>query len=97
MNPKAIEIANRLQDNPELLARVESLLNIVEDAGGNLKKAADAEMRVIEELRKMGNEALTGWGKRQSDKAATAADQDPTTRRMGKKKSAGTAVTDKSS
>ena len=97
MNPKAIEIANRLQDNPELLARVESLLNIVEDAGGDLKKAADAEMRVIEELRKMGNEVLTDWGKRQSNKAATAADQDPTTQRMGKKTFTGTAVTEKSS
>ena len=47
MSPKAIEIADRLQNNPELLARVESLLNIVEDAGGDLKKAADAEMRVM--------------------------------------------------
>ena len=94
MNPKAIEIANRLQDNPELLVRVESLLNIVEDAGGDLKKAADAEMRVIEELRKMGNEALTRWGKRQSDKAAVEADQDPTTRRMGEKNFTGIAVTE---
>ena len=97
MNPKAIEIANRLQDNPELLTRVESLLDIVEDASGDLKKAADAEMRVIEELRKMGNEALTSWGKRQSDKAAVEANQDPTTRRMGKKTFIGTAVTEKSS
>lgn len=85
MNPKAIEIANRLQDNPELLTRVESLLNIVEDAADDLKKAADAEMRVIEELRKMGNEALSSWGKRQSNKAATKADEDLTMRRMGKK------------
>ena len=85
MSAEAIEIVNRLKNHPELLVRVESLLNIVEDAGDDLKKAADAEMRVIEEMRKMGHEALTDWGKRQVDKLTIAADQEPTLRRMGKK------------
>lgn len=95
MSSEVIEIANRLKNHPELLARVESLLNIVEDAGDDLKKAADAEMRVIEEMRKMGSEALTSWGKRRVNKVTAASDQEPTMRRMGKKTFIGTAVTEK--
>lgn len=95
MSPKSIEMVKRLHEHPELLARVDMLLNIVEDTGNDLKKAADAEMRVIEELRKMGNEVLTGWAKKQSNNAINAADKNPNMRRMGKKTSTGTAVTEK--
>src|SRR2546429_8081332 len=35
---------------------------------GIIEKAAEAERRIIEELRQMGNEALQGWARRQQDK-----------------------------
>lgn len=40
---------------------MESLLAVVEDAADDWETADAVEWRVIEELRQMGNEALTVW------------------------------------
>ena len=58
---KKSSIENRLNKYPHLKNRIEQLLEIVENADGDLKKADEAEKRVIEELRKMGNEVLHDW------------------------------------
>ena len=50
-----------LKEYPELKAKIEAMLGIIE-------KAAEAERRIIEELRQMGNEVLQGWARRQQDK-----------------------------
>ncbi len=49
----------RIEKQPALLKRFEQLLSIVENSTGDIQKANEAEMRVIKELREMGNEALT--------------------------------------
>ena len=43
----------------------ESLLSAVQDAGGDLRRADDAEQRLIEELRRLGQEVMQGWAERQ--------------------------------
>ena len=63
-------LEDRLRDHPELRAKMESLLAVVENAAGDVEKAAEAERRVTEELRQMGNEALHGWARRQALAAA---------------------------
>ena len=55
----------RIEKQPALLKRFEQLLSIVENSTGDIQKANEAEMRVIKELREMGNEALTAWGEQQ--------------------------------
>jgi hypothetical protein len=52
---------SRLNQHPKLRERVESLLHVVENTAGDCTKADDAECRVIEELRKMGSDALHCW------------------------------------
>lgn len=52
---------NRLNQHPILRERTEALLNVVENEAGDSIKADDAERYVIEELRKMGNDALHCW------------------------------------
>src|SRR5215831_2229445 len=51
----------RLKEYPELRAKIETLLSIIENAGGDVEKASQAEQRIIEEMRQMGNEVLHGW------------------------------------
>ncbi len=51
----------RLNAHPHLRDRIEELLKIVEDAAGDIDKADEAERLVIEELRRLGHEALQGW------------------------------------
>jgi transposase len=88
---------NRLNQHPELRERMESLLNVVENAAGDCTKADDAEQHVIEELRKMGNEALHSWANKAASKSAEAlCNQEVKLYRNGKKKSAGTQPSGKS-
>ena len=54
-------IEQRLNKHPHLKKRIEELLEVVENTDGDFQKANDAEQRVIEELRKMGNEILHDW------------------------------------
>lgn len=54
-------LEERLKKHPHLRARVEAMLEIVEDAAGNVEKADEAERLVIEQVRQLGNELLHGW------------------------------------
>jgi hypothetical protein len=78
-------LLRRLKRHPLLLARVESLLGVVEDAEGDLEKADAAERRVIEELRQMGNEVLTEWAQGGIEKCAAQAREAADVRSGGKK------------
>jgi len=49
--------------NPQIKNRIASLLAVVQDASGDLKLADAAEMRLIEEIRCMGQEAIAGVGR----------------------------------
>ena len=61
-------LEERLKAYPELKTKIESMLAIIENAGGDVEKAAEAERRIIEELRQMGNEVLHSWARRQQQK-----------------------------
>ena len=52
-------LLERLNRHPLLRTRMEGLLAVVEDAEGDYERADAAERRVIDELRQMGNDALT--------------------------------------
>lgn len=68
-----------------------ALLNVVENVAGDCTKADDAEQYVIEELRKMGNDALHCWADTAVNKAAEQLRQQQSELHgNGKKKSAGT-------
>jgi hypothetical protein len=42
---------------------MERMLDVVENASGDLRRADDAERRAIEELRQMGLEVMQDWGR----------------------------------
>ena len=90
LDEKDIVLLQRIKRHPLLLARVESLLAVVEDAGDDLEKADAAERRVIEELRQMGNEVLTEWAQGGIDKCTAQAQEREDIRSGGKKNSTGT-------
>lgn len=57
-------LEERLREYPELRARFAEMLAIVENAAGDIVKADEAEERVIQELRELGQSALQGWAER---------------------------------
>jgi len=61
MSEQDTALIKRLNQHPALRQRMEALLNVVENTKGDCEKANDAEQYVIDELRKMGNDALSCW------------------------------------
>ncbi len=61
MNEQDIALIERLNQQPQLRERMEVILNIVENMDGDCTRANDAEQYLIDEIRKMGNDALTCW------------------------------------
>ncbi|SRR5258708_25810458 len=83
-------LEERLQEYPELKVKIEAMLGIMENAGGDVEKAAEAERRIIEELRQMGNEVLHGWARHQQQKKEEQYQAQPGVNRKEKKRSTGT-------
>jgi hypothetical protein len=80
----------RLAHNPELRARMHHLIDVIDAATGDCVTAAQAEARVIEEIRKMGAEALTAWSQRADAQAQHQTRTDhPSAVRDSKKNSTG--------
>jgi hypothetical protein len=69
---KKNSLENRLSKHPHLKARIEKLLEVLESANGDVKKADEAERLIIDELRKMGNEALHDWALDREEKEVEA-------------------------
>jgi len=79
----------RTKDLPEVRARVERMLDLIENAAGDVEKAAEAEERVTEELRQMGNEVLHSWSRRQTQKKEEKFNKKAGVNRKEKKTSTG--------
>jgi hypothetical protein len=71
----ARELAERLEEYPELKERVEELLALVENGKGDAGKADEAEERVTEEIRKVGLVLMQSWAKRKNERVSREADQ----------------------
>ena len=59
----------RRERHPELKARRERMLEVVENASGDVRRADEAEPRAIEELRQRGLAIRRDWGQKTSTEA----------------------------
>ena len=96
IRPSEWDFLRRLREYPELKAKIETLLAIIENAGGDVEKAAEAERRIIEEMRKMGNEVMHSWARQQQQKKEAEYQAKPGMNRKEKKTSIGTRDWEKS-
>ena len=91
-----ITLEQRLSQYPSLKNRIEFLINIIEDSAGDCQKADEAEMRVIEELRRMGSEALHYWSEHRIEQVTEDFDKEHSSAiKSGKKNSGGTPPSEK--
>ncbi len=88
--PNDEELMRVLNANPQIKNRIASMLAVVQDAAGDLKEADAAEMRLIEEIRLMGQEAMQSWASRQVELTEQVVRRGGQVQREGKKNSAGT-------
>jgi len=89
------ELLNQLNRQPNLKKRIRAILSIAEDDGEGIVKADKAEERIIEEVRRLGNETLTEWAVSRIEKSEADVPTDDNISRSGKKKSIGTAPSEK--
>ena len=88
-------LEKRLQAYPELKAKIEVLLSVVENTDHADITADFAEQQVIEEIRQIGQQALQSWAETQQRQQKIAVrEQQPNLRQHIKKKSIGIAVLD---
>jgi len=83
-------LAARLERYPELRAKIEALLGLIEGAHGEVEKAAVAEQQVVETMREFGHDVLQRWADRQQHHQAAACAARPGVNRKKKKRSTGT-------
>lgn len=84
------EWVSKLSAHPHIRNRIESLVSVVADEAGDLKEADAAEMRMIEEIRRLGQEALQAWAGCQVERSSQELDRAGGVWREGKKNCAGT-------
>lgn len=84
------ELLDALNRHPSLRQRIEQIVAVVEDAGGDLSRADAAERRMIEEIQRLGQESLQAWAQRQVEQTTRATLESGEARRAGKKNCAGT-------
>ncbi len=84
------EIVRRLRRHPQVRSRVAELLAVVEDSDGDLRRADDAEDRLIEEIRSLGRAAMHSWAQGQVVQSEQEVRQSGRAHREGKKNCTGT-------
>ena len=84
------EIMRGLREHPQIKDRIAALLAVVNDTAGDLKRADDAEDRLIEEIRELGREAMRTWAQGQVEQTEEDIRRTGRAHREGKKNSAGT-------
>jgi hypothetical protein len=54
------ELIEQLRQRPEMMIRVQSILDLAREAGGS-KTADEVEELLVEEMRKLGNSTMREW------------------------------------
>ena len=90
LSQEDIELLNKLNKRPDLKNRMQSILSIASDDGEGIAKADEAENRVIEEVRQLGNDVLTEWALSRIEKSDVYLPADNNISCSGKKNFIGT-------
>lgn len=87
---RAEVLAERLERHPEFKAKVEEMLDIMENRSGDANKADDAEDLIWEELRQMGQRAMQDWAERKHGRVVAESEKQKGLSKKEKKGSTGT-------
>ncbi len=87
LTSQEIQLIEQLRQNPEMMARFQSILDIAHNAEGPLKTADEVEELLIQEIRRLGNTTMNQWASQAEGRVGTELkEQDPTLRSRKKKR-----------
>ena len=88
--PQETQIIQQLRQQPEMLARLQSILDLAHAADGPLKTADEVEALLIQELRQLGHATMQQWATQAEARVSTELkEQDATVRGLKKKRGRG--------
>jgi len=87
MDPAEIRLIEQLRARPEILARVQSILELTNAAEGALKTADEVEAILIQEVRQLGNSTMKEWAKHAENRVSKELKEQDASVRSRKKKS----------
>ena len=79
-------LIEQLREHPEMMVRVQSIMEIVRHAEGRLKTADEVEELLIEEMRRLGNVTLSQWASQAEERVSAELKSQDSTVRSRKKK-----------
>jgi hypothetical protein len=80
------QLIEQLREQPDLLARFQSILGLTRNEGTALKTADEVEGLLIEEMRRLGHAGMSQWATRAEEHAGRAFKQQEPQARSRKKK-----------
>jgi len=87
LSEQEIRLLERLREHPELMERMESILELMGNEEGPLKTADEMEELLIQEMRRLGNETMSQWAVRAEERVGRELKaQDPTVKSRKKKR-----------
>jgi hypothetical protein len=85
--PQETQLIQQLRQQPEMLVRLQSILDLAHAAAGPLKTADEVEALLIQELRQLGHTTLQQWATQAEARVSTELQaQDATVRGLKKKR-----------
>jgi hypothetical protein len=80
-------LLEQLREHPEMMERVQSILDLTRSAEGPLKTADEVEELLVQELRRLGNTSMNQWALGAEERVThELKGQDPTVRSRKKKR-----------
>lgn len=76
----------KLRRHPELMERLEAIVEMAEAEGEKLPTADEIEDRLVEEIRRLGHQVMTDWGNRAETRAGQQFRESHPAARVRKKK-----------
>jgi hypothetical protein len=87
ISPQEIQLIEQLRQHPEILERVQSILQIARNEDGPLKTADEVEELLIQEMRRLGSATMHQWASQAEERVSSELRrQDPTVRSRKKKR-----------
>ncbi len=87
LSPQEIQVIEQLRQHPEILERVQSILQIACNEEGPWKTADEVEELLIQEMRRLGSATMHQWAHQAEERVSTELRrQDPTVRSRKKKR-----------
>jgi uncharacterized protein with PhoU and TrkA domain len=82
-----LRLIEQLRQRPEMMERVQSILEITGSTEGPLKTADEVEQLLIQEMRQLGNTSMHQWAMHAEERVSRELkNQDPTMRSRKKKR-----------